>query len=223
MKPLPKKSSRRSILTKNRIILAASKHFTRHGFAGATVRDIAIDADCAIGLIRYHFGSKEDLYRAIAIEGSAHFSEIAAQSLAQHYKVSHQEDMITAWLMAPIVSWGEDFPITGQQFLCFLKRISHEAPSFVKSIIPSSFKESVQHFKAAIRHYYTRIQDKDFDWCLHTLCSEYLQLIAKEEYSLWQLQIPKDMQKCIRRLVQDSIRMINHYDFYAQEHAKPQP
>ncbi|MEU5610710.1 TetR/AcrR family transcriptional regulator [Streptomyces sparsogenes] len=44
-----------------RIRDAALKHFTESGFAKATIREIARTAGVSPGLVRHHFGSKEDL------------------------------------------------------------------------------------------------------------------------------------------------------------------
>lgn len=47
-----------------RIRDAALEAFAEHGFDRATIRSIARDAGVSPGLVRHHFGSKEDLRRA---------------------------------------------------------------------------------------------------------------------------------------------------------------
>lgn len=47
-----------------RIRDAALKHFAEHGFEKASIRAIAKTAGVSSGLVRHHFGSKEDLRRA---------------------------------------------------------------------------------------------------------------------------------------------------------------
>ena len=49
--------------TKAQIMRAAVQQFTRLGYEGAAARDIANAAGVNLGLIRYHFGHKADLYR----------------------------------------------------------------------------------------------------------------------------------------------------------------
>jgi AcrR family transcriptional regulator len=44
-----------------RIRDAAMQHFAEHGFERSTIRDIARTAGVSPGLLRHHFGSKEDL------------------------------------------------------------------------------------------------------------------------------------------------------------------
>lgn len=47
-----------------RIRNAALRHFTEYGFDRATIRDIAREAGVSPGLVRHHFGSKDDLRKA---------------------------------------------------------------------------------------------------------------------------------------------------------------
>lgn len=51
--------------TKNRILTAAERLFAENGYDKVTLRGIAREADAHLALIKYHFGTKEDLYRAI--------------------------------------------------------------------------------------------------------------------------------------------------------------
>jgi len=49
--------------TRDRILAAALEVFAERGFAGATTREIAARADANLGLLQYHFGGKERLWR----------------------------------------------------------------------------------------------------------------------------------------------------------------
>ena len=57
--------TRPSILTRRRILKAASRVFAEQGYEGASIRDIVARADVNQAAINYHFGSKEGLYRAV--------------------------------------------------------------------------------------------------------------------------------------------------------------
>ncbi|MGH6925332.1 MAG: CerR family C-terminal domain-containing protein [Propylenella sp.] len=52
--------------TRERILDAALDLFGERGLTGATVRDIAKRAKVNVAAISYHFGGKEELYRAVA-------------------------------------------------------------------------------------------------------------------------------------------------------------
>lgn len=47
-----------------RILSAAQRVFAQHGYAGASIAQIAIEAGVAKGLLHHHFGSKRDLWVA---------------------------------------------------------------------------------------------------------------------------------------------------------------
>jgi len=61
----PKVDRRRAPETKSRILDAAELLFLERGFHGASIRDISREAQVQIALAYYHFGSKEDLFRAV--------------------------------------------------------------------------------------------------------------------------------------------------------------
>ncbi len=47
------------------VLSAAARHFARHGFEGASLRDIALDAGVLQPQINYHFGSKLSLWKEV--------------------------------------------------------------------------------------------------------------------------------------------------------------
>jgi TetR/AcrR family transcriptional regulator len=72
--------------TKETIIKAALSEFAEHGFNGASLRDIASRAGTTHGLIRHHFGSKDDVFRACvdyAVEVYGHEEALVIQSVPQ--------------------------------------------------------------------------------------------------------------------------------------------
>jgi AcrR family transcriptional regulator len=58
-----------------RILSAALAAFSEQGFDGARTRDIAARADVTLGLLQYHYGSKDELWKA-AVEQA--FSTLGA-------------------------------------------------------------------------------------------------------------------------------------------------
>ncbi len=51
--------------TRQRIVHSALALFAARGYDGVSLRDIAAHSDVTHGLIRHHFGSKEDIWRAV--------------------------------------------------------------------------------------------------------------------------------------------------------------
>lgn len=68
----------RSTATRQALVEAAVRQLVAHGYAGATVRNIARDSGVSPGAVQYHFKSKED----VAIAALAHLFEAVAQRLA---------------------------------------------------------------------------------------------------------------------------------------------
>ncbi len=58
----------RSFKTRERIMSAARKAFAEEGFEAASIRDIAAEVDVTHTLIRYHFGSKEELWKDVVTD-----------------------------------------------------------------------------------------------------------------------------------------------------------
>lgn len=52
-------------LTRERLLDSAERHFSEHGFAGASLREITNDAEANLAAVSYHFGSKEELFVAV--------------------------------------------------------------------------------------------------------------------------------------------------------------
>lgn len=60
----PPARRRNAAQTKARIVAAACRAFSGHGYAQAGIREIARDADVAPSLVVQHFGSKANLFEA---------------------------------------------------------------------------------------------------------------------------------------------------------------
>ena len=66
---------------KEAILLAATEHFGRFGFRGASLRDIARDAGVSLTLLNHHFGSKASLLAA-AVDSQGRRLDQRAAALA---------------------------------------------------------------------------------------------------------------------------------------------
>lgn len=66
---LGKKTRAESEITKKKVLRAALKIFAREGFYNAKLRDISAMAGTTHSLIRHHFGSKDDLWKAVVDYG----------------------------------------------------------------------------------------------------------------------------------------------------------
>lgn len=74
--------SDQDLTARARIRDAALRYFAEFGFERATIRDIARAAGVSPGLLRHHYGSKEDLRRACDAYAVGVLREYSAQAMA---------------------------------------------------------------------------------------------------------------------------------------------
>ena len=76
-KTAPKRKAQdRGVATRQRIVEEALQLFSRHGFDGVGIREIAESVGVQHGLIKYHFGTKDELWREAARLMFTRMSEI---------------------------------------------------------------------------------------------------------------------------------------------------
>lgn len=64
MKAIERSASTKGAVTRAKILKAAVDLFAARGYEGASIRDIEQRAEVNRGLITYHFGSKDDIWKA---------------------------------------------------------------------------------------------------------------------------------------------------------------
>ncbi|MBL0940590.1 MAG: TetR/AcrR family transcriptional regulator [Gemmatimonadaceae bacterium] len=69
------------IATREKLLEAAQRCFSRHGFAGTSVRTIAAEAGVAIGLVYAHFDSKDTLLLTVFAQGMLQVQDTFAAAL----------------------------------------------------------------------------------------------------------------------------------------------
>jgi TetR/AcrR family transcriptional regulator len=66
VKKTPRRTQERTEITRAKLLEAATRLFTEHGFEGVSIRDIENHAEVQRGLLAYHFQDKETLWKAMA-------------------------------------------------------------------------------------------------------------------------------------------------------------
>jgi len=73
--------SKRALATKKRVFDAAERVFAKHGFDGATIRDIATEAGEPVGTIHHHGGGKDALFHRTVARRAEHLSRVRLDAL----------------------------------------------------------------------------------------------------------------------------------------------
>ncbi len=92
--------------TRRLLIDAATSLFAEHGFRGTSIRDIARTAGANVAAVNYHFGSKENLYRAVFRQLAARFDGTELQAVRDAVENSAGKPRVADVLEAYARAWG---------------------------------------------------------------------------------------------------------------------
>ncbi len=202
----------KSDATKAQIMRAAVQVFTRLGYDGATVRDIANSAGVNIGLIRYHFGHKADLYRDTLAHLSEQYNEVCLRAL--HRAISHAntpQDIIFSWLAAPITDWQDSTVASGEEVLCFLNKMGYEPTELTRDVYESHFSYALDEWQDTLHAHFPTLSRADWLWCLTCLRGMYLNIVAHNDFTLWSLPAIHNKEAAIHRLAADAVSLLRSY------------
>lgn len=120
--------------TKIEILKAAKTIFSEKGYKGTTVRDIAAKTGFNIGLISYHFGSKESLYRSILIDLGEKHKEVAHLLELPPDSIESCRDQLREF-----INYIYDIYVNDLEGLVILSREIDNLSSIFNEVIPSTF------------------------------------------------------------------------------------
>ncbi len=204
MSPTPRKSDQ----TKAQIMKAAMGLFTERGFMGSTLRDIAQEAGTNMGLIRYHFGSKADLYRDSLAQLADPYNSACERALSELPNDAPVEDLIFSWLAAPYTHWDGEELVTGEEFLCFLNKMGYEPTELTRDVYESHYSAKQLAWQERVRAQLPALADGDWYWFLTQLRGMYLNIVAHDEFTLWGLPVIQGKLSALRRLAADALRLL---------------
>ena len=197
--------------TKAVIMRAAITQFTRLGYEGASMRDIANAAGVNIGLIRYHFGHKADLYRDTLAYISEQYNRVCIKALNEAKQSNRPEEIIYAWLSAPITHWEDDTVAGGEDVLCFLNKMGYEPAELTRDVYESHYSYALQEWQDALSAYFPGMNRADWLWCLTCLRGMYYNIVAHNDFTLWGLPAIQGKEPAIRRLATDAVALLKTY------------
>jgi AcrR family transcriptional regulator len=121
---------------KNAILIAANHHFSHYGFRGASLRDIARDAQVSLTLLNHHFGSKYQLLSAVIDSHRSMLDERAwalSQLMAAGPGKFSVRDVVQVWTR---IGFETAAAADGENFLRLMARViddpSEEAAQVVR-------------------------------------------------------------------------------------------
>ncbi len=208
-----KTAGTKSDQTKALIMRAAVRLFTERGFAGSSLRDIANEAELNMGLIRYHFGTKVDLYRDTLAHLSEPYNTACLKALREVLESGKPdaEPLIYAWLAAPYTHWDEDALVGGGELLCFLNKMGYESPELTHEVYESHYSFALMEWQQALSECYPSLTRGDWFWCLTCLRGMYFNIVAHDDFTLWSLPTIHSKESALHRLASDAAAMLHRY------------
>lgn len=153
-----------------RILNAAEELFARHGYDGVTIRQIATRAEVDVALASYHFGKKEDLFRAVFRRRAETLSASRQAVLRASQEQAHGEEqtleqIVEAFLL-PLKLAQESKDPGWRNYMALLSYVM-TSPVWNEILMPDAFDINVKEFIDALTKALPKAKIEDIHWCYH--------------------------------------------------------
>lgn len=155
-----------SFSTKERILGVAETLFARHGFAGASLRQVTAAAKVNLAAVNYHFGSKESLieevFRRRLDQLNRHRIEALASAVA---RPDHTlEDVLDAFIR-PAIEQSMD-SAGGTAFVRVLARAYAEHDERLRKFLSDNYGHVLREFAGAFAALLPHLDKQELYWRL---------------------------------------------------------
>jgi AcrR family transcriptional regulator len=141
---------------KNAILVAANHHFAHHGFRGASLRDIAREAQVSLTLLNHHFGSKYQLLSAVIDNHRAMLDERASALLALMNTRPGKftvRDLVQIWIRIGFDTAAEP---DGEAFLRLMARVIDDPAEEAAQVVREKLDDAALVFIDALQQCYPK-------------------------------------------------------------------
>ncbi|MCL4410779.1 MAG: TetR family transcriptional regulator [Gammaproteobacteria bacterium] len=156
------------VKTKDKIILAAEKLFSEHGFEQTSLRQITSEADVNLASVNYHFGSKKSLIQAVMARYQMVFMpalETELQRLGEQSTYTTTD--VLACITQPLIALRQvrlDGPVI---YLRLLGYAYSEIQGHLRKFTMTHYGHVVQRFFEMIQTANPHLSRKTLFWRLH--------------------------------------------------------
>jgi AcrR family transcriptional regulator len=190
--------------TKEQIISVAERLFAERGFAGTTLRNLVSEAGVNLAAVHYHFGSKEDLFRAVVARFARPVVEqelALLEQLQAGQEVPSVEAILTA-LIKPnleILAQDKDNLLVRAQFM---GRCQTE-PEPIKSVAAGEFAVSTKAFLDVLQRALPEQSRSQIHWKFDLVIAALIRVLAEagQPFALLQNTNSQDIQNATEQLV----------------------
>lgn len=152
--------------TKQRILDSAESLFARHGFAGASLRQVTASANVNLAAVNYHFGSKENLINEVFRRRLDSLNEHRLNALAAVLSRPDYtlEDVLGAFVQ-PALALSLD-PQGGAGFVRVLARAYAEHNEQLRRFLHDNYSPALKQFIAAFARLLPQLDKQELYWRL---------------------------------------------------------
>lgn len=164
-------ASNRSEITRKAILNAAETLFVKSGYEATSLRQITSAANVNLASINYHFGSKEELVRAVLKrrlewinrERIRLLDNLERQARPDPVKPSQLVDAFFGTLLRHASDPEHDANI----FMRLLERTMTDPSNFIKTLFAHEYAEVVTRYKAAFIQALPDVPETEIIWRFH--------------------------------------------------------
>lgn len=169
----PGAADRALLATKDRILDAAEALFMEQGFSATSLRNITARAGVNLASVNYHFGSKEELIKAVFSRRLTPLNRERIAALDELERAAGAEAVapgriLEAFLWASL-RLSRDPIRGGAVFLRLLGQAFTEPAEYMRNFLPEQYAEVVRRYKAAFARALPQVPEDELVWRLHFL------------------------------------------------------
>ena len=193
-----------TIDTKEQILIVAERLFAERGFAGTTLRNVVSEAGVNLAAVHYHFGSKEELFRAVVQRFARPVVEQELKLLSELEAKAGRpsvEEILTAMVKPSleILSQDDDRHSIRAQFM---GRCRTE-PEPIQSIAYDEFAPASKAFLDTLHQVLPEQSLTQLGWKFDLVIAALVRVLmeAGKPHALLKSNRPKDIQATTQQLV----------------------
>jgi AcrR family transcriptional regulator len=177
--PNRRTQAERAAETSSKILNAAQKLFSLHGFDGVSMRDIATAADVNLASLIYYFDSKQGLYTTVVLRYAVPIRDERLKALEEADANPSPEAYIRAFLEPAYNIILNAADLGGHDLARLLWRLPHEPVFILEKMLPDYENKVVAAFEKRLKSCYPEMDSRDFSWFLHEARSLFLSTLGR--------------------------------------------
>lgn len=189
--------------TRERILDAAEHLFAERGFDGTSIRDVTADAGVNLAAVHYHFGSKEDLLRAVLERVVLPANALRLEMMQAAYSGPEDErvaDLLRAFIL-PELRLARDLGDRGQCITRLIGRMFSEPNEVVHQLAADLFSEVGGCFIEGLHQALPDLSDEEVAFRMQCVVGVFTFFMADTVPSPWKLIDLNDPEGATERLV----------------------